>query len=351
MSIRKALGATAAMLSVAILPAPGFGQSVADFYKGKEIAILVGAGVGGGYDLYARAIARHWGRHIPGNPVMIVQNMPAGAGVAMLNHLASRAPTDDTVMGSAVAASVVDPVGGDPAILYDSRKLQWIGNISPQLTACFIRTDHPAKTLDDIRDKEVIVAATAADNAGAVVPNIFNTLVGTKFKVVIGYSAAEVTLSVERAETDAACLSITGAFKARLDQDAELQKKLKWFVAMSTSPVAALPGVPPASDYIKTQEGRQILDLLVARVAIGRPFVMPPGVPADRVEAVRKAFFATLKDPEFLAEAAKAKLEIDPIDHVMMEKMINDAYATPPNVIKAAYDMMRGAETASTKKQ
>ena len=216
MNIRKALGATAAMLSVAILPAAGFGQSVADFYKGKEIAILVGAGVGGGYDLYARAIARHWGRHIPGNPAMIVQNMPAGAGVAMLNHLASRAPTDGTVMGSAVAASVVDPVGGDPAILYDSRKLQWIGNISPQLTACFIRTDHPAKTLDDVRDKEVIVAATAADNAGAVVPNIFNTLVGTKFKVVIGYSAAEVTLSVERAETDAACLSITGAFKARL---------------------------------------------------------------------------------------------------------------------------------------
>lgn len=254
-------------------------------------------------------------------------------------------------MGSAVAASVVDPVGGDPAILCDSRKLKWIGNISPPLTACFIRTDHPVKTLEDAKTREVIVAATAADNAGAVVPNIFNMLVGTKFKVVIGYSAAELTLSVERAETDAACLSITGAFSARLAEDAELRKKVKWFVAMSTTPVAALPSVPPASDYITSKEGRQILDLLVARVAIGRPFVMPPNVPADRLDAVRKAFFETLKDKEFLAEAQRAKLEIDPIDHVVMEKMINDAYAPPPEVIKRAYDMMRGAETQSIKLQ
>jgi tripartite-type tricarboxylate transporter receptor subunit TctC len=339
--------AVVAFCALTLAGSPAGAQSVADFYKGKEVTLIVGAGAGGGYDVYARLLARHWPKHIPGNPTMVVQYMPTASGMQMLNHLTDRAPKDGTVVGAAVAATVIDPVGVSEGVAYDPRKLSWIGNVSPQVTACFIRTSHPVKTVDDAKTKEVIVAATSPDNAGAVLPNVFNILLGTKFKVVRGYSDAEMTLSVERAETDAACLSLSGAFAARYFQDAELQKKVSWFLVLNNKRVAQLPNVPTVSEYIQNDEGRQIVDLLISRVYMGRPFVAGPGVPADRLDALRKSFFETLKDPELVEEAKKARLEIDPIDHAAMEKLISAAYATPPATVQKTYALMKGAEEAA----
>ena len=325
-------------------------QPVADFYKGKIVTLQVGAGVGSGYDVYARAIARYWPKHLPGNPKFVVQNVPGAGGVVMLNNLAHKASTDGTVMGAAVAASIIDPVAGSTVVRYDPRKLVWVGNMTSTYTACFVRKDSPVKSFEDAKRIETTVAATSVNSSGAVLSYAFNELIGTKFRVVKGYKAPpDMMLAVERGEVDGICLAYATMMAS--NPTAIEQQKITWLTVVNDKPIADLPGVPPVSQFIPTAEGRQILGLLVARNVIGRPFVMPEGVPADRAEAVRRSFMDTMKDPEFIAEANKLKLEIEPMDHVQVEAMIKGAYDTPADIVQKAYAMMRGAEAAGEKAQ
>jgi tripartite-type tricarboxylate transporter receptor subunit TctC len=333
-------GATVAALVSLVLPAAAGAQSVADFYKGKDVIILVGSGAGGGYDTYTRTLARYLGKHIPGNPNIVVQNMPGANGVKMMNQLYNQSPKDGTVLGSPYAANLIEPIlDQGKATQYDSRKFSWIGNITPQYNACFVRKDAPVQTLEGAMKQEVHISATGANSNGAVLANVYNTLIGTKFKVVNGYTTAESVLAVERKEVDGSCLSYDSLLASNPRMIEE--NLITWLIVLNPVGVDQLPGTPPATKFAKTKEERDILEFLSSRNIMGRPYVAPPGVPADRLAALRDAFMATMKDADYLAETKKLKMAIAPQDHTAMEKMIDSAYKIPQETVKKAAELTK----------
>jgi tripartite-type tricarboxylate transporter receptor subunit TctC len=332
--ISLASGALAAFLS---LTAAAEAQ---DFYKGKDITILVGSGAGGGYDTYSRTLARFWGKHIPGNPNIIVQNMPGANGVKMMNHLVQGAAKDGTVIGSAYGNNVTEPVVDQNKVTqYDSRKVNWIGNIAPQYNACFVRKDSKTKTIQDAMKFETNISATGANSNAAVMANVYNTLLGTKFKVINGYTTAESVLAIERKEVDGSCLSydsLLASFPRMIEED-----QLNWLVVLSPKPVAALPKTPLAVDFAKNDEDKQVLELMTARNLLGRPYVAAPEVPPERLAILRTSFMETMKDPAYIAEMKRAKMAMEPVDHVAMEKMVAGVYAIPPAIVKRATELTK----------
>ncbi len=318
-------------------------QSAADFYKGKEVAIIVGSGVGGGYDNYTRVLSRHWGRHIPGNPSIVVKNMPGAQGTVMMNYLVFKGKTDGAEIGSPFGQSVIEPIFDKGKVTkYDSRKMLWIGNISSQAIGCFTWKAHSTvTTIDEARRREVIMASTGAINPTSIYANILNRVIGTKFKVVSGYSTSEATLVMERGEADGTCLSY--ATLVTEHPDWQEQKKLNWLTVFSNEPDPNLPGVPTTREFLKNDEDRQVFDVLISQLEMGRPFVAPPGVPAERIEALRTSFMATMKDPQYLAEAQKAHQVVTPVDHRAIEKLIETTYAIPERIIEKTSDLLKNA--------
>jgi tripartite-type tricarboxylate transporter receptor subunit TctC len=334
----KAVAARALLTASLIYPAAASADSVADFYAGKSVFVIVGSGAGGGYDIYTRALARHWNRHIPGQPALVVQNMPGAGGITMMNHMANIAKADGTVVGAGFANTVIEPVFDKGAVTkYDSRQLNWIGSISPQQNACFTWHTNPVKTLEQARETPVIIATSGYD-ISAMSANVVNALLGTKFKIVMGYATAETTLAIERGEAEGTCLSSATLIAARPDWIRE--HKVNWLVVLNNKPDPTLPGVPYATQFARNDEDRAVLDLISSQLAMGRPFLAPPGVPPDRLQALRASFMETMKDPEFLAEAKKLEMIINPSDHTDMEKMINATYATPEPIVARAKSLI-----------
>jgi tripartite-type tricarboxylate transporter receptor subunit TctC len=215
-------------------------------------------------------------------------------------------------------------------------------------TACFVRNESPVKSFEDTMKIETTVAATSVSSSGAVLSHAFNELIGTKFRVIQGYKAAgDMMLAVERGEVDGMCLAYATMLAA--NPAAVEQKKVTWLVLVNDKPLADLPGVPLITKFIRSEEGRQIVQLLVARNLVGRPFVLPQGVPEDRTRAMRKAFLDTLNDPQFLGEAKRLKLEIDPMGYAEVEALISAAYETPSAIVDKAYSIM-GRVKASDQK-
>ena len=334
-----------------VLPSVAGAQSAADFYKGKKIRLLVGSGAGGGYDAYARGLANHWGRNIPGQPKIIVQNMPGAGGVKMFNHLANKAnkaKKDGTVIGASFAGNLTEPIfDKGKGTKYDPRKMNWLGSISPQYNGRFVRKASPVKSIEDAKKHQVIMAATSSRSNSAVMANIYNIMIGTKFKVVTGYSTTGTTMAMERGEADGTCLS-HATMLARLPHLIE-KKLITWLIVMHRKQVPELPGVPPATSFAKNDEERQVIELFIARNLMGRPFVAPEGVPADGVAALREGFFKTMKDPAFLKDAKRLKLVVDPSDHKTIEKTINDPYAIPDAIAQKAINLMKGAKAMAKK--
>ncbi len=333
-----AIGIVVAVLG--LVSASACAQSPGEFYKGKDVILLIGSGVGGGYDVYSRALARHWGRHIPGNPNIVTQNMPGAGGVTMLNHLANAAKGDGTVIGAAFANTLILPVfDKGKATKYDARGLNWIGSVSPQSLACFTRRDSRVKTIGDAQRYEAVMAATGGAISAASA-NAINVMLGAKFKIVMGYTTPETMLAIERGEADGTCLSSATVITRKPDW---IEKKLiNWLIVLSNKPDPALPGTPVASDFARSAEDRQVLDLVASQVAMGRPYVVPAGVPADRVEVLRASFFQTLADPAFLAEAGRLEMIVDPSDHREIEAMIEATYKIPEAIVARAKALIDG---------
>lgn len=327
-------------LALAGLVSGANAQGVADFYRGKNVTILVGSGVGGGYDTYSRTLARYWGKFIPGNPNIIVQNMPGANGITMFNYLVTAAPKDGTVIGSPFAANVTEHVIDQGKVTkYDPREVKWIGNVAPQYNACFVRKDSPVKTLEDAMKNEVLISATGANSNATVMANVYNTLIGTKFKTIMGYSSAEQILAIERKEVDGTCVSYDSllASQPRLIE----RDEITWLILLNSEPVPELPGTPPATKFAKSEEDRQMLELLIARNLLGRPYVLTKEVPNDRVEALRASFMAMMRDPDFLAETKKLRMAVNPSDHVAMEKMVAGVYKIPQNVVRKTMELTK----------
>ena len=323
-----------ALAVLALCAAPAAAQSVEDFYRGKSIRFLVGYGAGTGYDVYMRVVQRHIGAHIPGKPNIIPENMPGAGGLVMTNYLYNVAPRDGTAIGMPSRDLVTEPLYGNQEARYDAQKFGWIGSVSADVATCLGWRASGFNTLDDVLKREIRIGANGPQTGSGIMPRVLTALAGTKFKIYNGYpDSAAVGLAMEQGEVDGYCGFTLGSVRSARPQ--WLENKLVSIVAqMGTDKHPDLPDVPNPLDLLKDDASRQAYLLTFGAGKMGRPIAAPPGVPADRLKALRDAFDAVLKDPEFLDDIRKSKIDFDgPISGVEIEKLIAGFYATPKDVV------------------
>lgn len=328
--IGLSLFVAAAMLTYAAAPARA--DAVADFYKGKQISVYIGFSAGGGYDAYARLVAKHFGDHIPGNPVLVPKNM-AGAGSRKVTaFIYAVAPKDGTAMATADQSQALQQTMQDPSIQFDVSKLIFIGNPNKDVNTLAVWHTTGIKTLDDCKTRDVVVGATGS-NTSAQYPQAMNYFLGTRFKIINGYpGGSDINLAMERGEVMGRGSNAWASWKGT---KAEWLKdhKIVILVQIGLQKAHDLPNVPLMMDLGKTPGDRAALKLLSAATEIGRPLFTTPSVPAARVKALRTAFNATMKDPKFLADARNAKLDLDPVTGERIEEVIKEMLATPKPVV------------------
>jgi tripartite-type tricarboxylate transporter receptor subunit TctC len=305
---------------------------IADFYRGKQIRIYIRAAPGGNYDTYSRVLGRHISRHIPGNPGVLPINMPGGGGVVALNYVANAAPRDGTVLTMITQSFPMDQaLGLNKSLKIDLRTLHWIGNMSDTNEFLYTAKNSPTKTLDDARRRQTPVAATGIGSIVTQLAGLYNNMLGTRLKVIYGYpSGPAMTLALERGEVEGRSTSnpqVLGPTKA------DVVAKYNFLIQTGMTKVRDYQEVPLLRDLAKNDEQQRIFDFISRSVVIARPIVTNPGVPPERVQALRRAFQATLVDPAFLEDAGKLKLEIHWKSGEELERLVNDLLATPPAVL------------------
>ena len=311
-------------------------SSVENFYKGKRLRIIVSSTPGGGYDTYGRLLAKHIVRFIPGKPTAIVQNMPGGGGVVATNFLYNVAPKDGTVFANIQRTVPFLPLYGHKGPKFNPVKFNWLGSLNNEVTVCIVRKDAPTKSFADLLKTETIVGGSGPNDTETV-PAIINNLLGAKFKIIAGYpSSTAVFLAMERKEVQGLCSSF-GSTKA---QDPNWAEKYNPVIQSSTEKHPELPNVPLALDLVKNPADRKIMELNDARLVIGRPFVIPPGVPAERVEALRAAFDTMVKDKEFLESAKKLGREITPVSGKKVQQLITRVMKADKSVVARLNDSL-----------
>jgi tripartite-type tricarboxylate transporter receptor subunit TctC len=322
-----------------------FGQGDGEFYRGKQISLIINSAAGGGYDVYARAFGRHFGHHLPGNPVIVAKNLPGAGGIIAANALYANADRDGLTLGALANTALFDSLLGSTGAKYDARKLNWIGSIAKVSSVCETYHTSPIKDIADTRAREVIVAGAGVGTNSVVVPYILNNLLQTRFKVIRGYEANGLFLAMERGETDGICGLSWSTLKASRP-DLVADKKLNVILQMSLEKLSELPDVPSVLDLISDPTNRKILEFFLLRQETGRPFATAPGVPAGRVDALRNAFEATMADPEFLADAAMSNLEVEPLRSAQIEQILTAAYALPSDLVEKAGILIEQASKA-----
>ncbi len=327
---------------LAVLCAGAAAQSLAEFYKGKTVDMMIGYSVGGGYDVYARLIARHLGKHILGNPQVTPKNMEGAGSLRLANWLYNVAKKDGTVMGTIGRGTGFEPLFGHKAAQFDGNRFNWIGSANDEVSVCVVWNGRTkVAKFEDLLTTPITVGGTGAAADTDQFPRLINGVLGTKMKIITGYPGGnDVNLAMERGEVDGRCgwsWSSVVSTRASWLKD----KKITVLMQLSLQKHPDLPDVPLITELAKTDEQRALLRLIFARQALGRPFLAPPDVPADRVAALRAAFMATMKDPAFVAETAKAQLEITPVSGEAVQKLVDDIYRTPPAIVKKAAELLK----------
>lgn len=317
-------------------------QTSEPIYRGKQIRMVIGNTVGSSYDTYARVLAQHMTRHIPGNPIIINQNMPVAASMQATNWTYEQAPKDGTVIAAIYNSVLPEPLYGNPAARYDPRKFEYIGSISRQQNVCGTWHTHPVKTLEQAKSQQVIVTASGSASDSAILPRIMNAVLGTKFKVVLGYATQRARLAIESGEADGACGWSWSTLKATAPEWTR-QRLLNLFAQTGAKRQAELPDVPLVTELVTNPDDRQAIEFLSFQQEMGRPFLMPPGTPAHLVAIMRRAFDDTMKDPLFLADAEKALMEVDPMRGEEMQRVISNAFATPKALLQRALQLHGGS--------
>jgi tripartite-type tricarboxylate transporter receptor subunit TctC len=312
---------------------------IAQFYKGNTIRVIIGSSAGGGYDTYARLIARYMGKYIPGNPTILPVNMPGAGSRTAAYYVYGVAPKDGTVIGAIFPGAIMEPLLGDKSrVKHDPQKFVYLGTATRDVYLCLVRTDAPAKNFKEALTKEITVGATAPGASTHDFPVMLHNVLGAKIKVVSGYKGShEIMLAVEKNEVQGACgiswPTVATHFSSWIDKKFALPMVQE---GVSGHPAMNKLGTPLAIDFAKTPDDRKILDLVYSQLIFGRPYVMAPETPPDRVAALRKAFMATLSDKQLLADAAKMGVDIDPVAGDELQKLIAKIFATPPEVIARA---------------
>ena len=333
--------ALALLAAMALAPSTARAQSPADFYKGRNVDLYVGYSVGGAYDLYARVIARHLGKHIPGNPTIVPKNMEGAGSLRLANWLYRVGPKDGSALGTIGRGTAFDPLLGSRGAQFQADKFTWIGSANNEVSVCVAWKTSGITSLEQTLSKELVVGGTGAAADTDQFPKILNGVLGTKFKIVTGYPGGnDVTMAMERGEVNGRCgwswSSVLATHKRWVDD-----KSIAVLAQLSLSKHPDLPDVPLIMDFAKSEDQQQIFKLIFARQVMGRPYLAPPGVPADRAAALRQAFMDTMKDPEFLAEAEKSQLEITPVPGEEVEKLVKDLYQTPKAIAAKAAEFIR----------
>ena len=332
--------ATAAMLAICAASA-GHAQSPAEFYKGRSVDLYIGYSSGGGYDLYARLLARHMGKYIPGNPTIVPKNMEGAGSLRLANWLYNVAPKDGSAFGLIGRGTGFDPLLGNKAAQFDGTKFNWLGSANNEVSICVAWHTTGIVKFEELLTRELVVGGTSNSADTDQFPRISNGVLGSKMKIITGYPGGnDIGLAMERGEVQGRCgwswSSVKSTHQPWLDQ-----KKINILVQLALDKHPDLPDVPLIIDLAKTDEQKQILRIIFARQVMGRPFLVPPGVPADRIEALRKAFMDTMSDKEFLADAEKSQMEINPVSGANVQKLITELYATPAAVARKASELTK----------
>ena len=327
----------AAVASPAAMASAASAQDVAGFYKGKTFTIVAGSSAGGGLDIYGRLLARHVGRHIPGNPTVIVQNMPGAGSLTAARHLYAVAPKDGTQTAIVLPGALLDPLlsGGDLKI-YDPTKFNYLINANAETISCIVRKDAPVQEFGQLFEKELVVGGTGPGSSLVDYPLITRNLMGMKLKLIAGYKGSrEVSLAVRQNEVQGICGLAWSSAKQQYPEIFDPKSNLRVLVQEDTKPNAEMQklGAPLAINFAKTPEIRAALEVFYSQGQISRPFILPPGVPADRVAALRKAFTAALADSALREDAKKQRLDANPNPGEDVQKLIEKIYATPADII------------------
>jgi tripartite-type tricarboxylate transporter receptor subunit TctC len=311
-------------------------QTVETFYKGNRVTIDIGYTPGGVYDIYARAIARHLGKHIPGRPAVIPVNMPGAGSMKAANFIYGQAPKDGTHIAVFARGIAMQPLLDNTGVQFEATRLNWLGSPYSEVSVVFSWHTKPFKTVADLKAREMVVPATGTGADSAIFPYVMNGVLGTKFKVVSGYpGAAETMLSIERGETDGSAATSWGNFAAAKG-DWIRDKKVNIILQLALRKLPVLGDVPLIMDLAANDEDRKVLELIFARQSMSYPFAAPPDVPPARLRALQRAFELTVNDPEFLADARQQKLEIDPVGGEEIGALVRSVYASPPAVVERA---------------
>jgi tripartite-type tricarboxylate transporter receptor subunit TctC len=316
---------------------PAHAQSVAEFYRGKTVNVMIGVGVGGEYDLQARLVARHIGKHIPGNPNVVPQNMTGAGGINMANHLYNTMPRDGTAIGMMGNNFPATQAVGGKSVKFDTGKMQWLGTIAPVVETMAVWHTAGARTVDGLRKQEIVAGASGRGAITYFYPTMMNAFLGTKFKVVTGYPGGnQINLAMERGEVEARN-NTWSSWKAT--RAAWLKDKLITVVAQA-GPRAKDLDAPSVEELARTPDDRLIIELIVSGTQLGRPLATTPDVPADRLSALRHAFRLTMRDPEFLKDAAQMNFEVNPVLGEPMQKIVEKILSTPKPLAMRAKEFL-----------
>lgn len=327
--------ALASLFAALALAGAARAETVEEFYRRTPLSMYVGSGAGGGFDEIGRVFANHFARHLPGNPSVIVKNMPGAGGLLNVNYMYNQAPRDGSAFAAPFNTVFMLPLFGDPGAKFDPRKFTWIGSLDKQTGTCVVWHTSSARTIEDARNREVLVGATGLNATPAIFSNVMNTLFKTRFKIISGYSTNEVRFAMERGETEGICGMAWQTYKA-IAPAWVADGKIRPIVQLGLVVNKDLKDVPLAIDLLKDEADRKVFELTVLPQEFGRPFMAPPDVPADRAAAMQKAFSEVLVDPAFLADAAKIRLSLDPLTGAEIKALLDRAYAAPADVIERA---------------
>ena len=325
-------------VALALAAAPVAAQTPS--LAGKTVTMVIGFGPGSGYDAWARVVARHLGKHLPGNPTVVPQNMPGGGSLNAANHIYAIAPKDGTMLAIIARDAALAPLTGVSGGRFDPLKITWVGTPTTETNVCISTEKAKVKTFEDLLKQELIIGNTGVGTGTYSYPKALNGLLGTKFKLISGFpSSSDVFLAMERGEVDGICESLDSVIGKRPDWIAS--KKVNVLFQGGTEPNPALRSVPFVSDLARTTGEKQAIEFLYAGQGIGRPFVAPPGLPPDRLKMLRDAFDATVTDPDFVSDAKRQMLDVEPEDGAHLEALIRKIYATPKPVVDRIGELIK----------
>ncbi len=313
----------------------------------SAVNVVIGYPPGAIYDVYGRIVARHIGKHLPGNPSVVVQNMPGAGSLRAANYLYTVAPKDGSTIGLFARGIAMQPLFDTQGVQFDAQKFNWLGSTSDEVSVVIASAAKPFKTIEDARDREMVVSASGSGADSVIFPYILNGVIGTKFKVVTGYPGnADMLLAVERGEADGNA-GTSWISLVSIKPDWVRDKKINVLLQMANKKHPDLADVPLALDLAKNASDRSVLDLIFSRQGMAYPFVAPPDLPPERVATLRQAFDATMKDPEFLAEAKRQSLDINPVSAAEIAAIVRKAYATPADLIARARAMLQSGKSTA----